>query len=133
MTLALKRPVMVLAPVALLVVALALFTNVLPFREIVSQRQEIAAKRAYLTELEEANRALENQVEALQTPLEIERIARERLGYVRPGEEAYVVIDPGESGDTRPVPPPTEPAPAEPSLWDRIWAFLTGSDLVRPG
>jgi type II secretory pathway component PulJ len=125
---ALKRPVLVFGPVALLVVALALLTNVLPFRDIVRQRQEIAAARSYLAELEAANAQLEERIEALQTPLEIERLARERLGYVRPGEEAFVVIDPGMDD------PPEAAAPTvgeeDPSWWERIWAFLTGADLT---
>lgn len=128
MSFALKRPVLVFGPVALLVVALALLTNVLPFRDIVRQRQEIAAARSYLAELEAANAQLEERIEALQTPLEIERLARERLGYVRPGEEAFVVIDPGVD-DSPEVAAPTA-GEEDPSWWERIWAFLTGADLT---
>lgn len=128
---ALRRPVLALAPVAVLVAALSMFTNVVPFREIVAQNREVADTRSYLESLQEANEALEVRVEALNAPLEIERLAREQLGYVRPGETAFVVIEPEPAekvyvedfeGDelTRPDPEP---------WYLRLWEYVTGSDM----
>lgn len=142
-----RRPLMLLAPAALLVVALALATNVLPLRQIVAQQQEIAATQSRLDSLVAENDRLDDRVDALGTPIEIERIARDDLGYIRPGETAYVVVDPSvEEGDSAAA---TEGEIAEPATADdggptisangdgnfatRIWDFLTGRDLAGSG
>lgn len=129
----LRRPVLFLVSVAALVVALAVTTNALPLRQIVEQRQEVADAQADLAALERENAILTDQVTALQTPVEIERLAREKLGFVRPGEAAYVVIEEEvTSADSFPVDVATEPNEGEavPFL-SRIWDFITGRDLVE--
>lgn len=127
----LRRPVVFLVSVAALVVAVAVTTNALPLRQIVDQQQEVAQARSELDDLKRENSILTDQVSALQTPLEIERLAREKLGYVRPGEAAYVVIE----QDAAPVEFPTDVAgdTAEGEAVDflaRVWDFVTGQDLV---
>lgn len=129
----LRRPVLFLVSVAALVVALAVTTNALPLRQIVEQRQEVADAQADLAALQRENAILTDQVTALQTPVEIERLAREKLGYVRPGEAAYVVIEEEAApADTFPADVSTEPdeGDAVPFL-SRIWDFITGRDLVE--
>lgn len=129
----LRRPVLFLVSVAALVVALAVTTNALPLRQIVEQRQEVADAQAQLDVLQRENSILTDQVTALQTPVEIERLAREKLGYVRPGEAAYVVIEeevaPAESFPTDAEVEPDE-GDAVPFL-SRLWDFVTGRDLVE--
>lgn len=128
----LRRPVLFLVSVAVLVVAVAVTTNALPLRQIVDQRQEVEHAQATLDALERENAILTDQVAALQTPVEIERLAREKLGYVRPGEAAYVVIE------EEIAPRPTFPADVETDATEgeavpflsRIWDFVTGRDLV---
>ncbi len=52
---------------------------------------------------------------------------REKLGYVRPGETAYVVLDPPGTPDETETAPP---APVEEKTWvDEVWEFLSGADL----
>lgn len=83
-------------PIALLVV-LVLFVigyAVLPIRSWLDQRSEITGQQVELAEVEAANAALADRVEALGTLTEIERIARRDLGLVMPGEEAYAVLPP---------------------------------------
>ncbi len=129
-----RKPLMVLAPAAALVVALAMVTNVVPFRQLVEQRQQVAAAQARLAELERQNELLRGQVAALSTPLEIERIARERLGLVREGEEAYVVLEPAETATVFPeddLEPPAESTSPQPPWYQRVWDYLTGRDLLR--
>ena len=91
---AVRRPAVTLVVVAIAVVLLAILTNVVPFRQVVDQRSDIGVARDHLAALVAENATLTQQVAALETPIEIERIAREKLGYVRPGETAYVVIEP---------------------------------------
>ena len=71
-------------------------------------------------------------VEALNTPEEIERLARDKLGYVREGEVAYVVLDPPGAETTGP-PVPKPPAPPDRTWVDHVWDFITGSDLDSTG
>lgn len=129
----LRRPVLFLVSVAALVVALAVTTNALPLRQIVDQRQEVAEAQATLGALQRENAILTDQVEALQTPVEIERLAREKLGYVRPGEAAYVVIEEEVSpSETFPTDVDAQPSEGEAvPLLSRIWDFVTGRDLVE--
>ena len=130
-----RKPLMVLAPAAVLVVALALATNVVPFRQLVEQRQQVAASRARLASLQAENTKLRDEVAALQTPLEIERLAREKLGLVREGEEAYVVLEPAENVIVFPedeLTAPADPTPEERPWYLRLWDFLTGRDLLEP-
>lgn len=128
----LRRPMLFLATVAVLVVAVAVTTNALPLRQIVDQQQEVAEARQTLGELSRENAILTDQVAALQTPIEIERLAREKLGYVRPGEAAYVVIEDATPAADFPAEIAGEPAEGDtvPFL-SRLWDFVTGRDLVE--
>jgi cell division protein FtsB len=137
-----RRPIVLLGPAVILVVALALATNVLPLRQIVAQRSEIAATQSTLEDIMAENAALDGQISALETPLEVERLAREELGYVRPGEQAFVVMDPtpsdrpasgaapsapaGEATADQPVPN----ADTERHVIARMWDYMTGRDLA---
>lgn len=116
----------------LLIVVVAATTNVFPFRQILAQRQRVEVAAQQLAALEEENAQLESEKQALQSPLEVERIARENLGYVRPGEVSYVVVAPPEA----PVPEDgaaVEEAVGGRSWYGRIWDFLTGRDLASSG
>jgi cell division protein FtsB len=92
--------------VAAVVVIGALFLTMFPTRTWLDQRSSISASRAELAELEAEQAALEERVAALDSPEEVELIAREDYGMVRPGEEAYSIL---------PVPaPPIEIPPGWP-------------------
>lgn len=126
----LKRPALVLAPVAVLVFLLALATNVVPLRQIVDQRQELTDSQEKLESLQTENANLERHVDKLGSPLEVERLAREQLGFVRPGETAYVVIDPEPATPVYPedfIEGPSEQVAVP--WYVEIWRYLTGSDL----
>jgi cell division protein FtsB len=96
-----------------------LFVAVLPTRTLLQQRRDTKAATAELQELRERNDALEERARRLRDPREIEQLAREQYGLVRPGEEPYVVL---------PAPPP----PAEKdegdheNLLERTWDAVTG-------
>ena len=73
-----------------LVVALAV--GVFPTRAWLDQRDDLSETQQRLSVLREQNEAMEDQLEKLGTPEEIERLAREEYNLVRPGEEAYSVL-----------------------------------------
>ncbi|MFA5889947.1 MAG: septum formation initiator family protein [Actinomycetota bacterium] len=113
--------------ILILVVGGLLATSVLPMRRYIDLRGRIAS-------LQEQDRALDRQAEMLRqrkfqlrTPEEIERIAREDLGMVRPGEVPFVVIDPSSTprlGPPVPAPQAAHEDPGDSSWLTRWWAAL---------
>lgn len=99
-TLPRDRPRLTARAAALLVVVaiLALLTLV-PARQFLAQRGQIAELEAQATQLEQRNDALQREIARLKDPAELERLARECLGMVRPGEIALVTPDVPSSSD----------------------------------
>jgi len=77
--------------VALLVV---LVSAVFPTATWLDQRATISEREVELVELGAASEDLAARVALLGTPAEIERIARQDHGLVKPGEVAYAVLPP---------------------------------------
>jgi len=129
----LRRPGPALAALLFLLLGAAFLTQLVPYRQIIDSSRQVEEARERLAALEEENEMLQADADALHTDAEIEKLAREKLGYVRPGETAYVVLDPPEESleqeDTAPEPAPSE---ERDGTWvDWIWDFLTGADLER--
>ena len=125
----LRRPGAALATLLFMLMGAAFLTQVVPYRQILDSKRQVSASRAELASLEADNAALQADVDALKTDAEIEKLAREKLGYVRPGEKAYIVLDPPED-EKRPAPPPVpSELPDEPTWVDKLWDFVTGADL----
>ncbi len=61
-----------------------------------SQQRELAAARTELGDIEERNKELENELKLWNDDDFVRAEARERLGYVMPGQTLYVVNDPSE-------------------------------------
>ncbi len=115
----------------MLVVGLAVvLTNVVPVRQIVAQNQQVETAEEQLAALRSENRRLESEAEALQTPTEVERIARETLGYVDPGEVAYRVVDPDDDKAETGKKEETSPVEANRTWYEDVWDFVTGADLA---
>jgi cell division protein FtsB len=113
----------------LLLVALSItLAGIFPFRQLIAQQRQVDNTREKLDALVVENAALEDQVTALQTEPEVERLAREQYGLVNPGETPYAVVQP----DT--VVEPAVPVAAEPlderTLLQQVWDWMTGRDLV---
>ncbi|MFC4833000.1 septum formation initiator family protein, partial [Actinomycetospora chibensis] len=88
------------AVLAVVVCALAL-TVAVPLRNYVTQRHEIAAVAAEQERLARDVGTLTDERSALRDPAHIEALARERLGYARPGEVPYRVELPGDADAPR--------------------------------
>ena len=90
-----------------------LFGAVFPTRTYLDQRKEIEAAEARLSLFQRQNGVMEAEVARLQNDHEIERIARERFNLVKPGEEAYAVVQvPPKPGDPATQVAATKPAPS---------------------
>lgn len=77
----------------LVVLSLAVF----PVRQYLDQRARTADRAQTLAGLRRENARLQSRVDALNTPEEIQRIARQEYSLVFPGEETYAVLPPKQS------------------------------------
>lgn len=119
---------------AILVIGIVVaVTNVFPFRQIIAQNRQVEEARAELADLQGSNAQLLLQTEALRSPSEVERIAREDFGYVRPGDTSYVIVQPVDSEVVVVAEPAPEPELDSGGVLDAIWSYLTGRDLVLDG
>jgi cell division protein FtsB len=121
--------VLILAALAVVVTAVGIF----PFRQIIADRRSVSLAQEQLLALRAENEHLEAQVAVLETDDEVERLAREQFGLVRPGETAYVVVSPAGEETTTTRAEPTLEDPGEQPWWRDVWNFLTGGDLVHDG
>jgi cell division protein FtsL len=87
--------------VASLLTVAAMFLFVFPTRALLAQQRDVRDAKRDLEELREQNDRLAEEAARLQTPEEVERLAREQYNMVLPDEEAYAVIPPS----------PTAPSP----------------------
>jgi cell division protein FtsB len=84
----LTRRAAVLGAIILILAA----TAIVPLRQYLSQRSQIGGLERRIEALTQERTRLERRVEQLQDPEELERIARECLGMVKPGEIAFVAV-----------------------------------------
>jgi cell division protein FtsB len=123
-----RRPGIAVITLLFILVGAAFLTQVVPYRQILDSHRQVSSAEQRLSDLESENSRLQSDVDALNTDEEIEKLARDKLGYVRPGEIAYVVLEPpGADQQIKPA----DPAPVAPQeTWvDRVWNFVTGRDL----
>ena len=126
----LRRPGAAMTTLLFLVLGAAFLTQVVPYRQILDSQRQVKTARAELASLQEENARLTEDVAALGTDAEIEKLAREKLGYVRPGETAYIVLDPPAEESASPPPRVEELELGDQRTWvERVWDFLTGADL----
>jgi len=98
-----KRRVRVTPRAAVLLFAIFLLgmIAIAPARALLEQRQHLTDLERQATELERQNEVLGQRIHDLNDPATLERLARECLGMVRPGETGFVTIP----KDGPPTPP----------------------------
>jgi cell division protein FtsB len=74
-----------------------LFVGVYPTQTYLRQRDELDDRQAQFDELEATNAALDERVDDLNDPAQLELMARRDHGLVRPGEEVYAVVPPEQA------------------------------------
>ena len=79
-----------------------LFAFVYPTSTYLQQRSDMRDAQHQLDRIKGASKRLELQTKRLQGDAEVERIAREQYGLVRPGETPYVLV-PSTSVPTAPA------------------------------
>ncbi|MGB9011331.1 MAG: septum formation initiator family protein, partial [Aeromicrobium sp.] len=112
------------AVLLLSVVVLLIGSYTATFRAWWSARQDIAASQAERTQLKGQIADLEDQKKRFNDPAYIQQQARERFGWVMPGEVGYRVI--GSDGEVRGE-VPTLDAPTEVTTdqwYDKLWGSV---------
>jgi cell division protein FtsB len=100
-----RRTIALRTAVTLVVLVGLLFVVVFPVQAWFDQRSALDQDRRQLEQLREERVRLERRADQLEDPAEIERLARERYGMVRPGEQGYVAVPGSTSTTTVPVAP----------------------------
>ena len=86
--------------------------------------QQADALRAEIRDLRNENIALQQQILDARTDASIEKIARQQLGLVKPGDTPLVLIpsEGGPSSQAEASPPPPSPQP----VWRQWWVYFFG-------
>jgi cell division protein FtsB len=123
-----RRRTRLVLPTLLVTAALAasVLGFVSPIRQLLAQEERIRSAKARVSDLDDENDKLQERIGQLQRDAVVEQIAREELGLVRPGEEAYVLVPkppppapttpaaPGATGESVPTTAAPAPTPAAP-------------------
>lgn len=81
-----------------------------PFNRLYNENRSLAALQTTESQLQASNQQLNKQIQQLNTPSYIEKLARQRYGLVKQGEQPYVVLP--NNANQNPVPPiPTHLGP----------------------
>lgn len=90
-----------------------LFAFVYPTSTYLQQRSELGKGEERIARVEAETKRLQEQNELLLTDEEVERLAREQYGLVRPGETPFVLV-PAAPSTTTTVPVPEKDATPQP-------------------
>jgi cell division protein FtsB len=99
-----------------------MFLFVLPARTYLAQRRSLSEASDRVQVLSQENAKLAQQVQLLQTDAEIERLARQQYGLVKPGETAYAILPPKAPATT--VPARAQSRRSHPGVFGRLWRDL---------
>jgi cell division protein FtsB len=80
------------AAVLLILVLTVLTFAIAPLRALLAQRDKLDGLERQAQVLQSQNDALQRRILQLQDPAYLERLARECLGMVEPGETAFVTV-----------------------------------------
>jgi cell division protein FtsB len=121
------------AAVLALVLCALVLTAAVPARELLAQRSQISALESGQVAQRERVEALEVQRRQLQDPAHVQRLARERLHFVMPGETAYVVLRPSEApaAQAQAADGPVRAEGADAPWWSQLYGSVRAAD--RPG
>jgi cell division protein DivIC len=97
-----------------------------PLQSYLDQRDRVELLEEQKAVLDQANAQLEQRSSDLQDPSHLKQEARERLGYIEPGEVPYVVVPPEQDPSTITQPLDLPKQNDDRSFVRRAWDSLTG-------
>ena len=86
--------------------------------------QRLITTEQQTQQAQEYHNSLQQQASYYSNPAVIETEARERLGYVRPGETPVVVVG-ANNPPSHPTPPAPKPSPPQ-NFWQEWWNIFFG-------
>ena len=108
-----------------------LLSALYPIRQYFTQKTELKKLTAEEVQLAQRIDELTELKSRLLTDDEIERIAREELGMVRPGEIAFAIVPGADSAAKKGAPTPSVDAgkakPGSPAWYERWWDAVVNS------
>jgi cell division protein FtsB len=113
-----ERPLLVVLLVSL-VLGVVMLSG--PFERYADGRTRVEAARTTADALDEEIERLEGRVEQLQDPANLELLAREQQGMIRPGEVAYTLVPPEVDRPVISTPRGSEAEPVDPPWYARAW------------
>ncbi|MDO8689183.1 MAG: septum formation initiator family protein [Dehalococcoidia bacterium] len=96
--------------------------------EVYQLNQQAASIRQDIAQLKDRNAELRRQMEYVQSPEYVEKVAREQLNLVKPDDIPLVLVSPlvkVASGGPSPAPQPARPQDIPPN-WKRWWNLFFG-------
>jgi cell division protein FtsB len=106
---------------ALLALAIVMLSG--PFQSYMDGRARVEGLETKLEALEDENAALRARKAELRDPGNIELLAREQQGMIRPGEVPYAIVPPEVERPQISAPPQAEPDDV--AWYDRVWQAVT--------
>lgn len=118
-----RSPITKRAAILAVVIAALVVSYASSLRAWVDQRSQIEELEQTVTERRQEVRDLERELERWEDPAYVKAQARERFGWVMPGETGYVVV--GRDGRTpnQEPDPNSDPRPKEP-WWQSLWGSV---------
>jgi cell division protein FtsB len=113
-----QRPLLVVLAVAL-VLGIVMLSG--PFERYADSRTRVEALRATAETLDEENARLDRRADLLEDPAELERLAREEQGMIRPGEVPYTLVPPEVDRPVISSPRNLDDDDAAPPWYVRAW------------
>jgi cell division protein FtsB len=117
-----NRPLLVVLAGALVLSVLMLSG---PAQRLLDSRARVDTLAAKAEALEHANGALERRKADLEDPLNVELLAREQQGFIRPGEVPYTLVPP-EVDRPRITAPRDDTEITAPTWYGRAWETVRG-------
>jgi hypothetical protein len=94
-----------------------------PFQSYMDGRARVEGLETKLEALEDENAALRARKAELRDPGNIELLAREQQGMIRPGEVPYAIVPPEVERPQITAPP--QAGPDDVAWYDRVWQAVT--------
>lgn len=116
---------------AVLVVAIGavVLTLAVPVQQYLAQRAQLRGLAAQERAARERVASLQQQQARWNDPAYVREQARARLHFVKPGETAYVIVDPALQPAFTAVPAP-KPQPASGPWYGKLWSTVTTAAQV---
>ncbi|WP_084469499.1 FtsB family cell division protein [Jiangella gansuensis] len=119
------------AAVLALVLAVLLVSYAYPLRAWFDQHRERSELQSEAAELEASVERLEQELRLWEDPAYVAAAARERLNFVLPGEQSYIVVS-DDTVDDDAVGADGLPPAGNGTWYERLWASVTFADAAPP-